>query len=207
MLERMKLEKLFFTPFLRFKLENHALLNSEIMQECYRMRAEGAGVSKSNFGGWHSKGNLFDSDTACIRKVRDEAREAVMSATRKVTKKVDPDSLRLRLFAWMNSNPPGSYNAPHTHPLAHWSGVYYVKQPKAEEGHSGKIEFLDPRSDLPNWRILGGPAFRPKRRIRPATGELIIFPSYLSHWVYPNESQEDRVTIAFNAAFRKPSSL
>jgi len=204
MFEKMKFEKLFFTPLLRFQLENHAVLNAEIMQECQRMRADSSGVSKSNFGGWHSKGNLFDSDAVCIGKVRDAAREAVIDATRNVTKRVDPELLRLRLFAWMNSNPPGSYNAPHTHPMAHWSGVYYVKQPEVEKEQSGQIELLDPRSDLPNWRILGGPAFRPKRRIRPESGELIIFPSYLSHWVYPNESREDRVTIAFNATFRKP---
>ena len=34
-----------------------------------------------------------------------------------------------------------------------------------------------------------------------------MFPSYLRHWVYPNESEEERVTIAFNARFAKTSAL
>ena len=67
------------------------------------------------------------------------------------------------------------------------------------------IEFLDPRSDLPNWRIFKARAFRPKRKIRPEAGEIVLFPSYLVHWVYPNETQDNRVTIAFNATFEKAS--
>lgn len=206
MIEQIKFEKLFFTPLARFRVPNHDRLNAEILMESQRMRSDSSGVTKSNLGGWHSKGNLFDSDVPCIREVRDAATEAIFDVTRKTTKKVDPESLRMRLFAWMNANPPKSYNAPHTHPMAHWSGVYYVSQPNVEDRFSGMIEFLDPRTDLPNWRILGGSAFRPKRRIRPEVGELVIFPSYLTHWVYPNNSQEERISIAFNATFRKKSS-
>jgi len=203
MLEHTKYEKLFSTPIMRFQLPDHETLNADIMEEGGRLHAAGPGVTKSNRGGWHSKGNLFDNETPCIQRVRDAAQEAVFEVTRKVTSKVDPDALRMKLFAWMNANPAGGYNAPHTHPGAHWSGVYYVSQPSVEKGSSGMIEFLDPRSDLSHWRILDAGTFRWKRTIRPAAGELIVFPSYLVHWVHPNESQEERVTIAFNATFRK----
>jgi uncharacterized protein (TIGR02466 family) len=107
------------------------------------------------------------------------------------------------MLAWMNANLPGGYNAPHTHPGAHWSGVYYVAQPDVETGSSGKIEFLDPRTDLPNWHLLEASAFNAKKSIQPMPGELILFPSYLLHWVYPNETSQDRVTIASNATFKK----
>lgn len=203
MIEQTKYEKLFSTPLFRFRVPDHAVLNAALLAEGERMRAESAGVSKSNRGGWHSEGNLFDQDVPCIAHLRALAEDAVLDATRKVTEKVDPGALRLRLFAWMNANPPGGFNAPHTHPGAHWSGVYYVSQPEVEAGTSGMIEFLDPRSDLPHWRLLKSPAFRPKKKIRPAAGELVIFPSYLVHWVYPNETGEDRVTVAFNATFSK----
>jgi len=62
---------------------------------------------------------------------------------------------------------------------------------------------LAPTSDLPNWRILQAPPFRMKKKLRPAPGEMILFPSYLVHWVYPNETDEERWSIAFNATFRK----
>jgi len=203
MIETEKYEVLFSTPLLRFRLPDHEQLDAELIATGADMRATSDGISKSNRNGWHSKGNLFDSDVDCIQQVRQAAAEAVFQATRKVSKSVDPESLRLKLFAWMNINPPGGFNAPHTHPGAHWSGVYYVSQPGVEEGSSGMIEFLDPRSDLPHWRILDAKAFRPKRRLRPAAGEIVLFPSYLVHWVYPNETFEERISIAFNATFRK----
>jgi uncharacterized protein (TIGR02466 family) len=203
MIEQTKYEKLFATPLVRFRVADHDALNAALLEEGRRMRAADGGVEKSNRGGWHSKGNLFDSDAECIGTLRAAAVGAINAATRKIGAKADPEALRLKLFGWMNANPGGGFNAPHTHPGAHWSGVYYVSQPETESGTSGMIEFLDPRSDLPNWRILEAPAFRVKKKFRPEPGDLVIFPSYLVHWVYPNETDEERVSIAFNATFRK----
>lgn len=205
-LTQTKFEKLFSTPVFRFRLADADRLNSELLAEGVRLRSETDGVSKSNKGGWHSSGNLFDNNAACIQRLQAEASDAVVSATRQIGAKADVANLELKMFAWMNANPPGGFNAPHTHPGAHWSGVYYVAQPDVETGSSGKIEFLDPRSDLPNWRLLQAPAFSAKKAIRPMPGDMILFPSYLVHWVYPNETTEERVSIAFNATFKKPRS-
>jgi uncharacterized protein (TIGR02466 family) len=203
MLEPIGSERLFYTPLLRFRLPDHEALDEALLAEGERLRGTSDGVSKSNRGGWHSEGNLFDDPAEPIQTLRRAALLSVMEATRSVTSKVDPASLDTRIFAWMNMNPTGGFNAPHTHPGAHWSGVYYVRQPKVDSGNSGMIEFLDPRSDLPNWRLLQAKAFRPKRKIRPEAGEIVLFPSYLVHWVYPNEAGGERVTIAFNATLRK----
>lgn len=203
-LTQTKYEKLFSTPVFRFRLDDADQLNADLLAEGARLRSATAGVSKSNKGGWHSAGNLFDNNAACIQRLKTDAAAAVLSATQKIGAKAKVDTLGLKLFAWMNANPPGGFNAPHTHPGAHWSGVYYVAQPDVETGSSGKIEFLDPRTDLPNWRLLQAPAFNAKKAIRPLPGEMILFPSYLVHWVYPNETPEERVSIAFNATFKKP---
>lgn len=203
MISQTKFEKLFSTPLLRFNVDDAEALNAELLVEGVRLRSETESVSKSNRGGWHSAGNLFDNEAPCIQLLKSAATSAVLTATQKIGAKADMTALGLKMFAWMNANPLGGFNAPHTHPGAHWSGVYYVAQPDVEIGSSGKIEFLDPRSDLPNWRLLQAPAFSAKKTIRPAPGELILFPSYLVHWVYPNETDEERVTIAFNATFRK----
>jgi uncharacterized protein (TIGR02466 family) len=202
-LSQTKYEKLFSTPLLRFSIKDADKLNSELLLEAARLRSETEGVVKSNRGGWHSAGNLFENATPCIQSLKSKAEKAVLAATKTIGAKAEIDALGLKMFAWMNANPPGGFNAPHTHPGAHWSGVYYVAQPDVESGTSGKIEFLDPRTDLPNWRLLQASAFNAKKSIRPVPGELILFPSYLVHWVYPNETTEERVTIAFNATFRK----
>jgi uncharacterized protein (TIGR02466 family) len=202
-LSQTKYEKLFSTPLLRFSIKDADKLNSELLLEAARLRSETEGVVKSNRGGWHSAGNLFENATPCIQSLKSKAEKAVLAATKTIGAKAEIDALGLKMFTWMNANPPGGFNAPHTHPGAHWSGVYYVAQPDVESGTSGKIEFLDPRTDLPNWRLLQASAFNAKKSIRPVPGELILFPSYLVHWVYPNETTEERVTIAFNATFRK----
>lgn len=206
MLEPVASEKLFYTPLLRFRLPDHEALDAALLAEGERLRGDSAGVNKSNRGGWHSEGNLFDDPAEPIQTLRRAAVLSIMEATRSVTGKVDPEQLDMKLFAWMNMNPVGGFNAPHTHPGAHWSGVYYVRQPKVDSGNSGMIEFLDPRSDLPNWRILQAKAFRPKRKLRPEAGEIVLFPSYLVHWVYPNEVGGERVSIAFNATLRKAAT-
>ena len=44
--------------------------------------------------------------------------------------------------------------------------------------------------------------FSPKRTLSPTNGMIIVFPSYLRHWVYPNEEDADRITLAFNFKFK-----
>ena len=203
MLEETKYEKLFSTPVLRFHFPEHKDLNAALLKEGAKLRSQSEGVEKSNRGGWHSAGNLFDHDTPPIKVLRALAEECVHASMNKIGAKADLETLKMKLFAWMNTNPSMGYNAPHTHPGAHWSGVYYVSQPEIEDGNSGMIEFLNPRTDLPSWRILDAPPFRMKKKWRPRPGDMILFPSYLVHWVYPNETVEERVTVAFNATFRK----
>lgn len=204
MIEQTTYEKMFSSPFFAFRVPGHESLNEELLREGHALRQRNEGTSKSNKGGWHSKGNLFAEPQACFSLLSVLAETAVKMATRKIAA-TDPDSLDLKLFAWMNINPVGGFNAPHTHPGAHWSGVYYVSQPEVDEEKAGRVEFLDPRSDLPNWRILNARAFKPKKSLKPQPGEMILFPSYLVHWVYPNASDDERISIAFNATFSKPA--
>jgi uncharacterized protein (TIGR02466 family) len=203
MISETKFEKLFSSPLFRYDMANHEALSTALLAEGAAMRLEDDGVVKSNRRGWHSAGNLFDRKCDCITELRVAVELAVLHATRKMTSKVDPETFKMKLFGWMNVNPKDGYNAPHTHPGAHWSGVYYIAQPDTDDGSSGMIEFVAPRVDLPHWEILQTSAFRLKKRIRPTAGEIILFPSYLLHWVYPNEADADRITVAFNATFSK----
>jgi uncharacterized protein (TIGR02466 family) len=54
--------------------------------------------------------------------------------------------------------------------------------------------------------IDGAACFAGKYRLSPQTGQLLNFPSWLRHWVYPNESNELRVSVAFNLRFVKRAS-
>jgi hypothetical protein len=78
------------------------------------------------------------------------------------------------LEGWININPRHAFNAPHAHAGYGWSGCYYVQQPTVQEGRSGEIEFLDPRSGVDGWPMTNGELTMTKFRIRPDAGSLLI---------------------------------
>ncbi len=108
---------------------------------------------------------------------------------------------------WMNVNIKGNFNPPHIHPNHHYSGCYYVKFPD----NSGNVHFLDPR---PQHRICAPDIGDEYGHQNPylldskydsslftypvREGKVIIFPSWLMHYVDPNPKEELRVSIAFN---------
>lgn len=198
-MEIIKADAAFTTPIMHFKIENGVALAKEFEAEAYRMRKKDKGVSKSNRGGWHSSETTIHSVLPCFEKLRQQILGSLKAIGKMGSKPMLGDGLNLSLNGWININPTGGYNAPHQHPGSQWSGVFYVTQPPVAEGDSGVIEFLDPRTDLADWRILRSPWFANKRKLRPAAGDMVVFPSYLTHWVHPNETKDDRISIAWNA--------
>ena len=110
---------------------------------------------------------------------------------------------KLTLYTWANINRKGNYNKRHVHmdPGIFLCGVYYVKAPE----NSGNIRFFDPRGPLMGSMqdhnyFFGGHAHQ---FITPKEGLLLFFPSWLEHDVEPNNSDEDRISIAFNVVVDK----
>jgi len=85
---------------------------------------------------------------------------------------------------WFNINYPGSFNELHNHPSADHStngvsGTFYLKVPT----NSGNIIFQDNDEEL---------------EIESKAGKLLLFPSYLMHRVSKNNSNSERISVAFN---------
>ena len=74
---RDKYEKLFATPLLRFRVTDADDLNHDLVELGHRMRRESPGASKSNKGGWHSEGNLFDVDAAPVSVLRNAVHQSL----------------------------------------------------------------------------------------------------------------------------------
>lgn len=92
------------------------------------------------------------------------------------------------------------YQRPHIHPTAWLSGVYYPSLPDVvRDGTSqaGWIEFGAPPSSLACEPAL------PTHRLQPREGLLVLFPSYFYHRTLPYESDEERVSIAFDFTPRR----
>jgi uncharacterized protein (TIGR02466 family) len=113
---------------------------------------------------------------------------------------IDPKCETIVTDCWANINSPGSFNRKHTHFNSMLSGVYYPSVPD----NSGQIVFVDPRvqAHVITLPVTGKTAFT-SRKIRrtPVSGEFILFPSWLEHSVEMNESDKERVSVAFNIYF------
>ena len=158
---------------------------------------------RTNAGGWHYAFDIFelqDPVVAEFRQIMEQHVQAFLNHFRPEARK-KKDHFRLR--GWINVNRTADFNLLHCHPGCFLSATYYVKVPEGMTG--GEIYFRDPRGpavamyetpgiDLP-WVGTGvGIPFSP------ATGHLLIFPSWLEHRVERFEGAGERISIAFNAS-------
>jgi uncharacterized protein (TIGR02466 family) len=103
---------------------------------------------------------------------------------------------------WANINRKGDFNAVHTHPDAVLSGVVYLK---VDHPDQGVIQFFDARDGSPTsqWRCYmrledGTPLINDVHEVQPKEGHLLFFPGWLKHWVTPNNTDRERVSVSFN---------
>jgi len=105
---------------------------------------------------------------------------------------------KFRIGGWANVNSKGHSNIVHNHPACVWSGVYYARAVK----DSGSVAFLDPRHGA-NMLDTGNELFDlfagNIHYIEPKEGMVVIFPSWVHHFVTPNKTDQDRISIAFNS--------
>ena len=101
---------------------------------------------------------------------------------------------------WVNFMKPGDFNPVHTHG-GDYSFVIFLDVPKelqkeqdAFEGTSavpGSLMFEFTQQAKPKWAQTG-------QSFRPSTGDMIIFPALLQHWVVPYKSKCTRVSVSGN---------
>jgi uncharacterized protein (TIGR02466 family) len=101
--------------------------------------------------------------------------------------------IKTRLVSWANILKEGDWQAPHMHPSTGnlISGVYYAAVPEKPEPE-GCIEFLNPHPVAHHHGV------SLTRRIMPKQGDLILFPPYYIHYVYPFRGAGERVIVAFD---------
>lgn len=102
---------------------------------------------------------------------------------------------------WANLNRTGHAHTMHTHPNNYLSGVYYVRAP----ARSGRIVFGDPRPAACTITptLAENTSFNSNEmHFEPRDGKLVIFNSWLPHFVEVNRSEEERISIAFNVMLK-----
>ncbi|MEQ8660212.1 MAG: TIGR02466 family protein [Gammaproteobacteria bacterium] len=192
---------LFYTPLWQDCLatldaDDWAHHREHMLARVYALERDGNGIERSNFGGWQSDDQIYRFPEfgwllGHIMRLSNDIAPAYAPGLRFNNGQI-----------WANINRRGAFNAPHTHPNSLLSGVVYLKVSGAEQG---VIEFFDTREGSPpnHWGCflaLETPTelTRDTHVVTPHEGLILFFPSWMRHWVRPNVTDEDRVTLAFN---------
>jgi uncharacterized protein (TIGR02466 family) len=165
------------------------------------------GESKSNRGGWHSTGNLFDPAQYKVFPVMQEA--VTQALFRYIADAFGyRGEIQLSLTGWTVINRAGDYNAPHNHAANLLSGALYIEVPAGMSG--GEIVFQDPRLNLNAHETLAmrqlgvkPPWLGTHLNVQPGAGDILIFPSWLIHYVEPFQCDDPkavRIVVSFNCS-------
>ena len=130
------IDELFPTPLLRFDVADADRLNSTLLDEIAARRQSEPGVTRSNFGGWHSAGDFFARKEPAHAQLALDLLRMMAEATRHFDPKADYSKAKLIADGWVNINPPGAYNGPHDHKTAFWRGLIMLI-PRKGRGRRG----------------------------------------------------------------------
>lgn len=158
------------------------------ISKCLELETKLTSVKRSNVGGFQS--DLIDWGT---HKEFLECKEVIVNNLQKIIEEIKIGSVRLTSF-WININRKGNFNKQHFHPQSFLSGCLYLKTPI----NSGKIIFKRPDIMQHYASHLENPIFFLECFYDPCPGMLLLFPSWVGHYVEPNNSDEPRISISFN---------
>ncbi len=172
---------------------------------------EGRARNKSTKYSYHSQNDFFQRDHAAIAQLKkvilSDFSEYYNAFWHMETKEpvAEYQPFGVFLWGWSVVMREGSFNIPHVHPNANISGVYYVQTPSSsmlqETGTGdGWLAMKDPRTAAP---IQALPGQTQHASVPPAPGSLIMFPSYIEHYVPPFRGEGERISIAFNIRVNK----
>lgn len=116
--------------------------------------------------------------------------------------------------SWPNVNRFGDYHDLHNHPHSYLSGTYYVHVPQEVEALPGRddrrpgaISFYDPRPQANMNAVRGDPQIEAEHTVMPEAGTILLWPSFLHHFVHPNLSKEPRISVSFNVVLKWSDEL
>lgn len=174
-----------------------------VLETLHRMQAHP--IEQTVRGGTQTNGFLFRLKHPLLRVLEQQIRLAVRATLASFPR--DPahpfwsrrpgqpegDGFRFS-GAWSVRLKSQGYHTNHIHPQGWISSALYVALPeevREGDGDAGHLQFGVPPAEL-------GIAVPPRRVVRPATGVLTLFPSYMWHGTVPFNSEQPRITVAFD---------
>jgi tetratricopeptide (TPR) repeat protein len=164
-------------------------------------RARGEYLDQSVRGGTQTDGPLLSRIDPLVRRLR----SAIVSAVESYIARLPAPDSRHPLLAerrdrqvrfsgsWSVRLRSGGRHSNHVHPQGWISSALYIALPPrraADPGRAGWLTLGQPPDNL-------GVALEPWRKIEPAAGRLVLFPSWMWHGTVPF-AEGERLTVAFD---------
>jgi uncharacterized protein (TIGR02466 family) len=168
-------------------------IRNDLIDWIYEYQSKTESVSHSNRGGWQSPSDFYEQESFS------EFKNYILMYSLTALKHYDYNFSLGNM--WININKKGDHNVSHIHGSCILSGVFWVKTPK----NSGDLVFASPNAytesgllDCVAEEISQSKDYFSHFNFTPAEGTIVLFPPHLYHNVETNESDEDRISIAFN---------
>jgi uncharacterized protein (TIGR02466 family) len=168
--------------------------NTSIKKYCLEVKSQKQGIVISNKGGWHSQELIFP----ILKELETLLSNLTLFVNDVTALHTGIHNLTLGNW-WININNKHDYNGIHDHQNSILSGVYYVSVPQSNMGnlilHRG-----DNAEYFLNSRVKMKPTSFNKISLECPIKESMfyLFPSWIKHSVERNESDQERISIAFN---------
>jgi len=175
-------------------LKGHAPMldayKEDLVDYLYDFSSKNESSSASNMGGWQSNSFMYREQS--FKPFRDLMWNTLEPYLLQITQQIEDlgdNRPNLELYnVWFNINATDTFNMMHTHPHSIYSGVMWIKAPE----DCGNLVLVDPSKH----NVFG--IVPTEYEFEPVEGNVIVFPSHLPHYVKPNNSDEDRISVSFN---------
>ena len=187
-------DTIFAAPALELDIK---INNKKIIKALKQIQKQGPGRVVSNAGGWQSE-NL-DPKLEIFKPLTKHIIKASIEFSKNCKFKHGRYSIS---NLWANINNYRDHNDLHIHQYTMISGVYYLKAPK----NCGNLVFRHPSPCIEyDWsknKLTENIEYNSGLyNFVPKEGQLLLFPSWLEHFVRPNLNKtQERISIAFNIA-------
>jgi len=154
------------------------------------LEASGSTKKASNSGGWQSDIQTYES----IKYVQPFLDKILLLAN-KIYLEFNINKEAELLNYWFNTNRKHNFNWGHNHPHSFFSAIFYIKT----TDKTGNLIFERPDA-LREWIQIAKTNEKNTDSLvfTPRDNDIIFFPSHIKHRVEQNNSDDDRMSVAFN---------
>ena len=190
---------IFPTVIHEISVKNFKSIKKELIDFVYdQHQRDSVGVDFSNVGGWQSQQVYGTYNNILLDTVTTTLMSYFKKNVLDMSKEMRVNNL------WININKKGDHNIPHNHPGCHIAGVFWIRSPPG----CGNLEMQSPHhftsaAEIERYteEFQEKSGAYPFYMFPPTEGTILLFPASLIHRVDVCQSNEDRISAAFNLTF------